>query len=854
MFRTTNSTAKSDYKYSGLSPTDFSPFYYHEYANHGIQNPERGYEIKAGVIDIFTTNYSPDPSFEFSYPQYQLKGDAFYENISSADNTIGWSTLEDYIMQNDYCRDGISLVEIEEYVNFTEDNLLNQTPLRTQDLEASDEVFNYLKRFGLKARLIMNSSFQTFQNYPVDSITLLNPLYDPYKFDEASPLYDQRKEGLQFYLNQMRPHYTNSSKFIANVNAGWLSFPWDNNTYRHSDKWMESNYDNWQLYPIGYERSPFGNYSTTITNLTNEKNTYRESKQKFDWNTTHGRASAAYIHQSNSLEHYTQTRAIVLVSLFHCFDYQKVLLASPVAFMRHATFLGAHGSLQVNPAAHWLWHYPYHGHAQNFWTGHLSQTDNTEPLWGHMFNDSIGRFGLYDGAFAGDTYDHAWTISGGEQNKIHWHHDYFTNEIILGVDWADHYIGTPNYLLRKYRQSFWNHGELPVFETTDQQTTNNSFSLTTNWTYTFNVNYNYFKQWYLIDEFGNIDLNEQYDYEVAEKITDGRLQDGLMSALKMRYFNYTSFSLAHNNKLDGRSYYEMHAPQFRNQSVISQWKVPDSHLADGLRHFAMPLSDLYFNDTRSPYDYIRDHLGYRLELTNAYVWQGGDGALSLKAGFYNRGFTAPQNPRVFYFVILDYNTNQILSQHEVSGGDIDWKTWYPDEFSKSENEFDNTTDPNFNDGIGNYEIGTHNSLEGKYVGGIPFGDYGDHWHHTPLVNQYTPIPYAIGVTIPNLSDGHYKFGLLAPDMDSTLSNDPKYAVKFANQTSYMTETGVTVLGAFDIVNGRIEEGLDSDVDGKPNTEDPTPYNPIEYNGGMDLPLNHPCNGFSIETPSTMCHY
>ena len=837
------------FRYSGLSPNDYSPFYYQELADHGIQNPERGYEIKAGVIDIFTTDYNPDSTYEFSYPQYQLKGNGFYENISTEDNTIGWSTLGDYIVDNEYCRDGISLVEIEEYVNFTEANLLNQTPLRTSDLDASDDVFEYLKNFGVKARLVMNSSFQTFQNYPTSE----SALYEPYKFDVSTNLYQHRLLGLQYYLNQMRSHYQNSSKYIANVNVGWLYFPWDKNMYRHSAKWMESNDFNWQIYPFGYEASPVGSLSATISNFKNEKNTYRESKQKFDWSTHHGRAGGNYIHQTNPDEHYTKTRAIVLDSLFNCFEYQKVLLASPVAFFRHSTYLGANSpwSQQIDPQSHHLWQYAYHGHANNFWSGNLADSNNSEQLWGHMFNDSIGRFGYYDGAFAGGTYDHLWTIGGGVQNEIHWHHDYESTSTTLGQDWSDNFYATPNYILRKYRQNFWNHGELPLFETTDPVTVNTSSSSGANWNYSFNSKYNYFNNWY---PDSNGISNPQYGYEVAEKMSDGRLQDGFMSALKMRYFNYTSFNIGHNHKLDGRSYYEMENTDLSNNTVINSWKTKDVNLESGMRAFSMPKSDLYFKSPRSPYEYIRDHLGYRLELYTSYIGQEDDNTLNLKAGLYNRGFTAPQNPRTFYFVILDFNTNQVLGQYEVTGGDTDWKTWYPDEFSKSEYGFDNTTDDTTTNGVGNFEIGSHNSLDGKYVGGIPLGDYGDNWQATPLVNQYQPIQYAIGVTIPALPDGNYKFGLFAPDMDDTLSDDPKYAVKFANQLSYLTETGISVLGAFDIINGQLEEPEDSDADGIPDSIDPKRYNPIEYNGGFDLSLNHPCNGFNPSNPEQFCHY
>ena len=108
--------------FNGLSPEQYSPFIHNTFANHGIQNPERGFEVKAGVIDVYTSDFVPNSDYDYNFMQYQLKGDIYYENIVNGDPSLGISPLGDYLNAN-FCKDGISLVEIEEYVHFTKDNL-----------------------------------------------------------------------------------------------------------------------------------------------------------------------------------------------------------------------------------------------------------------------------------------------------------------------------------------------------------------------------------------------------------------------------------------------------------------------------------------------------------------------------------------------------------------------------------------------------------------------------------------------------------------------------------------------------------------------------------------------------------
>ena len=83
--------------------------------------------------------------------------------------------------------------------------------------------------------------------------------------------------------------------------------------------------------------------------------------------------------------------------------------------------------------------------------------------------------------------------------------------------------------------------------------------------------------------------------------------------------------------------------------------------ADSLRKYHMPVSDHYFQKkdgtlvSRSIFDYIRDHLGYRIELQRLGMPQtirNGE-ALTLNLEFINRGFAGFSSERPAYFVLID---------------------------------------------------------------------------------------------------------------------------------------------------------------------------------------------------------
>ena len=87
-------------------------------------------------------------------------------------------------------------------------------------------------------------------------------------------------------------------------------------------------------------------------------------------------------------------------------------------------------------------------------------------------------------------------------------------------------------------------------------------------------------------------------------------------------------------------------------------------------------------------DYIREHLGYRLELTTAQAsivrtdtaQRGGlsHWNITLRLQLTNRGFSAPVNRRVWVLHLLDLTTNQSIG-HALAEPSLapDWRVFYP---------------------------------------------------------------------------------------------------------------------------------------------------------------------------------
>ena len=129
--------------------------------------------------------------------------------------------------------------------------------------------------------------------------------------------------------------------------------------------------------------------------------------------------------------------------------------------------------------------------------------------------------------------------------------------------------------------------------------------------------------------------------------------DAVRVIKRLHLHHYTSLSLVHNfSELD----------KSRNiKGSIDFWKETHLHAQD-LDKLRFPYSPDYFEDgTRTAFEYIRDHLGYRLEACRAKF----DAAILPGSLFeaelilVNRGLATMINPRVPYYVLFQDNSEAI---------------------------------------------------------------------------------------------------------------------------------------------------------------------------------------------------
>lgn len=118
-------------------------------------------------------------------------------------------------------------------------------------------------------------------------------------------------------------------------------------------------------------------------------------------------------------------------------------------------------------------------------------------------------------------------------------------------------------------------------------------------------------------------------------------QNGLDALIRLRRHHYTTFSLVHGNS-------ELDMNSGRDIGPIDTWKKTPV-TADLLAALGIPSDPAYFAGVpyRTAYEYIRDHLGYRLVAKDAR-WADGTARVTL----HNYGFAAPINPRRAVFVVL----------------------------------------------------------------------------------------------------------------------------------------------------------------------------------------------------------
>lgn len=252
--------------------------------------------------------------------------------------------------------------------------------------------------------------------------------------------------------------------------------------------------------------------------------------------------------------------------------------------------------------------------------------------------------------------------------------------------------------------------------------------------------------------------NPEFDFMTVESAfvpVDGELfwsdignpVDGLRAAARMGLHHYASFSLAH-------SYSEREGKPF---SIDAWMHTPITH--EQAAEAKLPVSDGYFDGPggqsvpRTAFEYIRDHLGYRIELQSAaFPRQAEPGALvPAEIRLINRGFSTLHNPRpVFLALIRDTKCVATFPT------DAHPRTWQP---------------------------------------------------HAPGDETRAPLTHTVNASCAfpeDLAPGGYILGLWMPDAYESLRLDPRYAVRVANgDVPWWTDReghyGVNLLGPIEIV-------------------------------------------------------
>lgn len=212
----------------------------------------------------------------------------------------------------------------------------------------------------------------------------------------------------------------------------------------------------------------------------------------------------------------------------------------------------------------------------------------------------------------------------------------------------------------------------------------------------------------------------------------GWIIDGIQTARRLFLQHFTSLSVIHNYKEQhaNRRFDENNSPEY---SMIVWKKTLITE--DTLKKYGMPLSDRYFTKKdgeqvkRNIFDYIRDHLGYRIELQKLNLptnfSKGKDNRLKLE--LFNRGFATVFGNHPVYYVLIDPKGNVI--EYPVEADPQDWQPFQP-------------------------------------------GD-----------STFTPLLHTVNAIIPlsgNCPSGTYQLGLWIPDGGEKLKYNARYAIRCAN--------------------------------------------------------------------------
>ena len=205
----------------------------------------------------------------------------------------------------------------------------------------------------------------------------------------------------------------------------------------------------------------------------------------------------------------------------------------------------------------------------------------------------------------------------------------------------------------------------------------------------------------------------------------GWIIDGMKTARQLFLQHYTSLSAIHNYKERG-------AP---DKYSMMYWKETPVDTAF-LKENKMPVSDAYFKKKdgspaeRNVFDYIRDHLGYRIELqemTAPSILSFTD-LNSVEISLINRGFSTLFNEHSVYLVLIDEAENVCYTS--LTNADVN--TWQP---------------------------------------------------YQPGDSQCSPLVHKVksDLKIPaDLSKGTYRLGLWIPDGSERLKYDNRFAIRCAN--------------------------------------------------------------------------
>lgn len=212
----------------------------------------------------------------------------------------------------------------------------------------------------------------------------------------------------------------------------------------------------------------------------------------------------------------------------------------------------------------------------------------------------------------------------------------------------------------------------------------------------------------------------------------GWIIDGMATARRLFLQHYTSLSVIHNYKEQhpNRLFDNAHAPEY---SMVV-WKKSLITL-DSLKAYHMPVSDAYFRTkegkavSRNVFDYIRDHLGYRLELqqlTMPTKWKKG-WSHHVELTLINRGFATVMGNHPVCFVLIDQDGK--VTECPTMMKSIDWQP------------------------------------------------------HRPGDATYTPLLQTVSADISLPADfksGTYRLGFWLPDASDLLRYDARYAIRCAN--------------------------------------------------------------------------